>query len=112
MYRRYDPKPNLYPPRPGKPPVSDSGSSKRAPQVHNDNSQKKVKKTPTNPILGLGPSSLYNPETKKVLGFLSADDLLLAALILVLLDSECSDDSLLIYVLIYVLISDYIELPF
>ena len=64
------------------------------------------------PLLGLLPPSLYNPETKKVLGLFSAEDLLLAALILLLLDNEENRDPMLIYALLYLLISDYIDLPF
>ena len=64
------------------------------------------------PILGLLPPSVYNPETKKVLGFLSAEDLLLAALIFLLLDSPREDDSMMVYVLLYLLVSDYVDLPF
>ena len=60
------------------------------------------------------PKSLYNPETGKVLGVMSADDLLIVALILIMLDSgdDCEDNSMLIYALIYILLSEYIELPF
>lgn len=63
-------------------------------------------------ILGLLPPSLYNPRTKKILGFLSAEDLLLAALIFLMLDSDKDDDSIMVYVLLYLLLSDYIDLPF
>lgn len=63
-------------------------------------------------ILGLLPPSLYNPRTKKILGFLSAEDLLLAALIFLMLDSGKEEDSIMVYVLLYLLLSDYIDLPF
>lgn len=63
-------------------------------------------------ILGLLPPSLYNPQTKKILGFLSAEDLLLAALIFLMLDSGREEDSIMVYVLLYLLLSDYIDLPF
>ena len=62
-------------------------------------------------ILGLLPPSLYNPQTKKILGFLSAEDLLLAALIFLMLDSGREEDSIMVYVLLYLLLSDYIDLP-
>ena len=44
---------------------------------------------------------------------MSAEDLLLAALILVLLDNKCEDEdnSMLIYALLYILLSDHIDLP-
>ena len=63
-------------------------------------------------MLGIIPPSLYNPETKKVFGFLSTEDLLLAALILLFLDNEENDDPMLVYALLYILLSDYIDLPF
>ena len=73
---------------------------------------KQDKKTSRNPVSGLIPPALYNPETKKVLGMFSAEDLLLAALIIILLDNDDNDDPMLIYALIYILISDYVDLPF
>ena len=63
-----------------------------------------------NPILGFIPASVYNPETKKVFGFLKAEDLLLIALILMFLDNEDNDDPWLLYALIFILISDWIDL--
>ncbi|MBQ2613804.1 MAG: hypothetical protein IJB80_00525 [Clostridia bacterium] len=73
------------------------------------------KKKPASPkhfLAGWIPSSLYNPETKKVLGVLSAEDLLLAGLIFLLLENEEEQDSMLVYALLYILLSDYIDLPF
>ncbi len=66
------------------------------------------------PITKLIPQSLYNPETGKVLGFLSAEDLLIVALILLLIDSgdDEADNTMLIYALIYILIAEHMELPF
>ena len=60
------------------------------------------------------PQSVYNPETGKVLGFMSAEDLLIAALIILIIDSsdEETDNTMLVYALIYILISDHIDLPF
>ena len=70
--------------------------------------------SPVSPLLKFIPQSIYNPETGKVLGFLSAEDLLIAALILLLIDNRNTDEdnSLLIYALVYILISDRINLPF
>ena len=65
-----------------------------------------------NPVLNIIPSAIYNQETRKVFGLLSAEDLLIVALILLLLDSKESDDSFLVYILLYLLISDYVDLPF
>lgn len=64
-------------------------------------------------LLKFIPQSIYDPDTGKVFGFLSAEDLLLAALILVLLDNRCEDEdnSMLIYALLYILLSDHIDLP-
>lgn len=90
-----------------------SGSARPVPQ-----SEHKAKGTrserKTHPLTKLIPQSIYNPDTGKILGFLSAEDLLIAALILLLIDSgdEESDNSMLIYALLYILISEHIELPF
>lgn len=75
--------------------------------------EKSVKKQP-HPITGLIQRSVYNPDTGKVLGLFSAEDLLIVALILLLIDSgdEDEDNSMLIYALIYILISDHVDLPF
>ena len=63
-----------------------------------------------NPIFGFIPPSVYNPETKKVFGFLKAEDILIGALILMLLENENNDEPMLIYVLLFVLFADYIDL--
>ena len=59
------------------------------------------------------PHSVYNPETGQGLGFMSAEDLLIAALIILIIDSsdEETDNTMLVYALIYILISDHIDLP-
>lgn len=79
-----------------------------------ENSFNKNRDRISHPVTKLIPESLYNPETGKILGFLSAEDLLIAALILLLIDNSCDDEdnSLLIYALLYILISDHIDLPF
>gem|GEM_PF-3443659 len=63
-----------------------------------------------NPILSFIPSSIYNPESGKILGFLSAEDLLLIAMILIFLDSEEDGDNLMVYALLYVLASEWVDL--
>ncbi len=67
------------------------------------------------PVTKFIPQSVYNPETGKIFGFLSAEDLLIIALIIILLDSggdDCKEDnSILIYALIYILLSEHIKLP-
>ena len=79
-----------------------------------DNRFDKKNSSPVSPLLKFIPQSIYNPDTGKVLGFLSAEDLLIVALILLLIDNRDSDEdnSLLIYALVYILISDRINLPF
>lgn len=79
-----------------------------------DNRFDKKNPSPVSPLLKFIPQSIYNPDTGKVLGFLSAEDLLIVALILLLIDNRDSDEdnSLLIYALVYILISDRINLPF
>lgn len=57
------------------------------------------------------PSSIYNPATKRVLGFLTAEDLLIIALVFLFAENSEKCDPLLIPALIYILISDYIDFP-
>lgn len=72
-------------------------------------------KSKAHPVTKFIPQSVYNPETGKIFGFLSAEDLLIIALIIILLDGggeDCKEDnSILIYALIYILLSEYIKLP-
>ena len=135
MYQRYTPKPGTQPPKQGKPTSGEMGCLR--PNSSGQNLPKKREKTlqmsgmgrgnqtpqkeskhpgikpgKNNPILGMLPASVYNPETKKILGLFSAEDLLLAALIFLLLDSENNEDSVLVYLLLYILLSEYIDLPF
>ena len=56
-------------------------------------------------ILNLLPNELYNRKTKKILGLLTAEDLLLAALILLIADSDDQDSKALIFALIYIMAS-------
>ena len=69
-------------------------------------------KQKNNPLLSFIPSSVYNPENGKILGFLSAEDLLLIAMILMFLDSEEDGDNLMVYALLYVLASEWIDIDF
>lgn len=61
-------------------------------------------------IRGLLPPTVYNPKTKKLFGILSAEDLLIAALIFLFLDSEEEGDPFLVIALIYLLFSDRFDL--
>ena len=70
----------------------------------------KPRKKDKNPILGFIPTSIYNPEDGKILGFLSVEDLILIALILMFLDSDEEGDNLMVYALIYVLASDWFDM--
>lgn len=60
---------------------------------------------------GILPTSVYNPESKKIFGIFSAEDLLLVALIFLCAESDEEDNSIMILALLYILVSDYIELP-
>ena len=62
-------------------------------------------------LQGLLPSSIYDFQSKKLFGILSAEDLLLIALIFLFLEKEDGDNVLMILALGYILLSDYIELP-
>ena len=68
-------------------------------------------KSPRSMLFGLLPPSLYNPQTKKLFGFLDAEDLLLVALIFLFLEREDEDETVIL-ALLYILLSDYIDLPF
>lgn len=80
------------------------GAGRKAPQ--HKNAQK-----PLGFLQGILPSALYDSDSKKLFGFLAAEDLLLVALIFLLLEKDGEDNLLMIIALAYVLISDYIELP-
>ncbi len=56
------------------------------------------------------PPSIYNSKTQKILGILSSEDLLLIALIFLFMENDESDNQLVVLALIYVLISDFIDL--
>ena len=56
------------------------------------------------------PGAFYNCENKKIFGILSAEDLLLVALIFLFADSSDEDTNLICLALLYVLLSDYIDL--
>ena len=60
---------------------------------------------------GILPSSVYNPHSKKIFGIFSAEDLLLVALIFLCAESDEEDNTMMILALLYILVSDYIELP-
>lgn len=91
-----------------------SGAKSNQQSKQNPNPQNKEQRKKTKGIMGLLdsflPSALYNRENKKIFGILSAEDLLLLALILVFADSGEDDTNLICLALIYVLISDYIDL--
>jgi len=76
---------------------------------HNEHKHESPKKN-KNPILGFIPTSVYNPEDGKILGFLTAEDLLLIAMILMFLDSEEEGDNLMVYALLYVLASEWVDI--
>lgn len=56
------------------------------------------------------PQEIYNPKTKKIFGILSAEDLLIIALIFLFSESEEEESRLLVLALIYILISDKFDL--
>lgn len=55
------------------------------------------------------PKEIYNPKTRKFFGLLSGDDILIIGLILMILDNG-EDDLFLILALLYILLSDRIDL--
>lgn len=71
--------------------------------------RKSKDKSPYAPLLGLIPHHIYNPDTKKILGVLSSEDLLLIALIFLFLESSEDDNPLMVLALVYVLLGEYID---
>lgn len=61
-----------------------------------------------NPLKFL-PKEIYNPQTHKFFGKLSGEDILIIGLILMVLDSDCDEDMLLVLALLYILLSDWID---
>lgn len=56
------------------------------------------------------PPAIYNPKTKKIFGMLTAEDLLIAALVLIFLESDEEESGLLVLALLYLLISEKVDL--
>ena len=67
-------------------------------------------KKPKGFLEGILPSAIYDPRSKKLFGVLASEDLLLIALIFLLLEKEGEDNKLMVVALLYVLLSDYIDL--
>ncbi len=105
MYRRYQPNPGRNPAG-QPPPPSGMPAVKPPPSIPKPEPKPPPKPEPKG-IWGWIPPALYNPETKKVLGMFSGEDLLLIGLIFLLLENEEKQDNTLIYALLYILLSDY-----
>ncbi len=102
MYIRYNNSPShpLSPPPP--PPKSKNPTAKEPCPPHEE--EKSVK----NPLHFL-PKEIYNPKTHKFFGLFSAEDILIIGLILLVLDSGCDDDMILVLALLYILLSDIFD---
>ena len=120
MYRRYEPQRKSSPPpqnirhngqHNNSPPQDARQKAQAAAQRPKPKENKEKKEHPLTKFI---PQSVYDPKSGKILGFLSAEDLLLVALILLMIDAEDNDadNSMLVYALIYILISEHIDLPF
>ncbi len=123
MYRRYNPQQsppgNRHSPQNTKPnhPKNNPQSmgQKKQSQNHNPKSEPSQNKADKeHPLTKFIPQSVYDPKSGKILGFLSAEDLLIIALILLMIDSDDgeTDNSMLVYALIYILLSEHMDLPF
>lgn len=62
-----------------------------------------------NSVLKLLPNSLYDSKSKKLFGIMGSEDLLLIMLIFLLIENE-DGDNYLIYALLYLLVSDYVDI--
>ncbi|MBQ7096949.1 MAG: hypothetical protein IJN96_02645 [Clostridia bacterium] len=119
IYRRYEASPqqkksSSSPHIPINKPVSANSPEKppekpRSTPLPNRNNQPKSAK-PTEFVRSFIPKNIYNPETKKILGFLEAEDLLIIALIFLFMENSDDDNSLMIPLLIYILLADHIDL--
>ena len=61
-------------------------------------------------LKNLLPDGFYNKSTKKFFGIISAEDLLLLALVFLCMEKEDEENSALVLALLFVLLSDYIDL--
>ncbi len=59
------------------------------------------------PIFRLIPKALYDPDTQKIFGVFRAEELLIAALILILLQDKKKENTPVVYALAYILLSDF-----
>lgn len=120
MYKRYETPKNMpsgraeAPKPPPKKPAENFNSPHK--ENHSKNQPPKENQKSNNPrkngfLAGLIPTSVYNPETGKIFGRISPDDFFIIALILLLIDKDAEENKMLILVLLYVLLSDYIDLP-
>ena len=89
--------------------TDDSRTSHNTAEQGNTNGGRKQPNGGKNPLLSFIPSSVYNPDNKKIFGFLTADDLLIVALIIMFLDSDEEGDNLMVYALLFVLISGWFD---
>ncbi len=98
-------------------PMQNNAKRHLRPPAHNHSKQKQAQKKSINIknfsglLQNFLPSSVYNPKSKKLFGIFSAEDLLLVALIFLCAESEDDDNTLMIIALIYILASEYIDLP-
>ncbi|MBQ9757633.1 MAG: hypothetical protein IJW15_04375 [Clostridia bacterium] len=86
-----------------------SGQQTENPKRHNRDAHRKNGKGGSF-FENIIPKGLYDPKTKKVLGFFTAEDLLLVALIFIFMDSEDEGNPLMALALLYVLLGDYLDL--
>ncbi len=77
--------------------------------VDEKKSRKNEKQENMNILRRIIPASVYNPQTEKILGVFSPEDLLLVALIFLFMENNEDDDTMLIFALIYILLADYID---
>lgn len=82
---------------------------KREEKNHRNSGNRKKNGKGMNFFDNILPKGLYDPKTKKVMGFFTAEDLLLVALIFIFLDSEEEGNPLMALALLYVLLGDYFD---
>ncbi len=92
------------------PPQSKSTVRPSPVSVRENNFKRRTAKKPRDILKGFLPPSLYDPKSKKIFGLLSSEDLLLIALIFLFTERDDEDGSIIL-ALLYILLSDYIDLP-
>lgn len=90
-------------------PVSDTAPPNHPPKSPPPTPKQEPRKPPSreeSPIFRMIPKALYDPVSQKILGMFRAEELLIMALILILLQDKKQENTPVVYALAYILLSD------